>query len=169
MRPLNIPVLGVIAVLAALFGAQMMDALAARGHSVPVTGWLTAGVLAILAAVLLAYGLPLRRYMLENEERSLHPSMAPRRHQIDLPTAFRTVLLARACAYTGSLVGGIFAGQTLFLVVSGTGHPWDAVLPTAAAAVAGIALGVLGVLVERWGKLPPEDGDGNVEGAEPSS
>lgn len=168
MRPLNIPVLVVIAVLAAVFGAQMMNTLAARGHSVPVTGWLTAGVLAILGAVLLAHGLPLRRYMQESEERTLHPSLAPRRHQIDLPTAFRTVLLARACAYTGALVGGIFTGQALFLLVSGTGDPWDAVLPTAAAAVAGLALGALGVLVERWGKLPPEDGDGSVEGAEAS-
>lgn len=165
MKPLNIPVLAVIAVLAAAFGAQMMDALASRGHSLPVTGWLTAGVLAILGAVLLAYGLPLRRYMAESEERSLHPSLAPRRHHVDMPTAFRTVLLARACAYTGALVGGIFAGQALFLVLSGTGDPVGAVLPTLAAAVAGIALGVLGVLVERWGKLPPEDGDGSAEGA----
>lgn len=165
MKPLNLPILAVIAVLATLFGAQVMDTVASRGHSLPVTGWLTAGVLAILAAVLLAYGLPLRRYMRESEERTLHPSLTPRRHQIDLPTAFRTVLLARACAYTGSLVGGLFAGQALFLLISGTGDPLDAVLPTAAAAVAGVALAVLGVLVERWGKLPPEDGDGNVEGA----
>lgn len=168
MRPLNVPLLAVIAVLAALFGAQVMDTLATRGHSVPVTGWLTAGVLAILCSVLLAYGLPLRRYMDESEQRALHPSLTPRRYQIDLPTAFRTVLLARACAYTGSVVGGLFAGQTLFLLLSGTGDLVDAVLPTAAAAVAGIVLGVLGVLVERWGKLPPEDGDRGTEGAEAS-
>ena len=56
----------------------------------------------------------------------------------------------------------------LFLLLTGTGDPLGAVLPTAAAAVSGIVLGVLGVVVERWGKLPP-DGDGPAEGAEAGS
>ncbi|HEX7351203.1 DUF3180 domain-containing protein, partial [Brachybacterium sp.] len=113
----------------------------------------------------LMHGVPLRRYMLESAERKEHPSFAPRRHQIDLPTAYRTVLLARACAYTGAVVGGIFVGQALFLLLTGTGDPLSGILPTAAAALAGIVLGVLGVIVERWGQLPPEDGDGSAESA----
>ncbi len=168
MRPLNIPVLVLILVIGAGFGAQMLEALASRGHSLPVAGWLTTAVLLALAAVLLAYGLPMRRYLLESERRRERPSFAPRRHEIDLPTAYRTVLLARACAYTGAVVGGIFSGQALFLILSGTGDPLGAILPTAAAAVSGIALGVLGVVVERWGTLPP-DGDGPAEGAEAGS
>ena len=166
MKPLNLPVLVLILVVGAGFGAQMLETMAARGHSLPIAGWLTTAVLLVLIGVLLAYGIPLRRYMLESEERRTHPSFAPRRHQIDLPTAYRTVLLARACAYTGAVVGGIFTGQTGFLLVTGTGDPLQAILPTAAAAVAGIVLGVLGVIVERWGKLPPEDGAGAEEGAE---
>lgn len=168
MKPLNIPVLVLILVIAAGFGAQMLEALATRGHSLPVAGWLTTVVLLALSAVLLAYGLPMRRYLLESAERRERPSLAPRRHQIDLPTAYRTVLLARACAYTGAVVGGIFSGQALFLLLTGTGDPVAAVLPTAAAAVSGILLGVLGVIVERWGKLPPED-DGTAEGIEAGS
>ncbi|MFC7373675.1 DUF3180 domain-containing protein [Brachybacterium sp. GCM10030267] len=165
MRPLNIPVLVLIFVVGAGFGAQMLETLASRGHSLPIAGWLTTLVLVALSTVLLVYGIPLRRYMLESEERRLHPTLAPRRFQIDLPTAFRTVLLARACAYTGAVVGGIFTGQALFLIITGTGDPLAAILPTAAAAVAGIVLGVLGVIVERWGQLPPEDGD-SAAGAE---
>ena len=153
-----------ILVIGAGFGAQMLEALAARGHSLPIAGWLTTAVLLALSAVLLAYGVPMRRYLLESAERREKPSYAPRRHQIDLPTAYRTVLLARACAYTGAVVGGLFTGQALFLLLTGTGDPLGAVLPTAAAAVSGIVLGVLGVVVERWGKLPP-DGDGPAEGA----
>jgi hypothetical protein len=168
VKPLNIPVLVLILVIGAGFGAQMLEALAARGHSLPIAGWLTTVVLLVLAAVLLAYGLPMRRYLLESAERRDRPSFAPRRHQIDLPTAFRTVLLARACAYTGAVVGGIFSGQALFLIVSGTGDPLGAILPTAAAARAGIGLGVLGVVVERWGTLPP-DVDAPAEGAEAGS
>lgn len=169
MRPLNIPLLVLILVVGAGFGAQMMETLASRGHSLPITGWLTALVLLAVSGVLLYFGIPLRRYMLESEQRREYPTLAPRRHQLDLPTAFRTVLLARACAYTGSVVGGIFAGQALFLLITGTGDPIGAVLPTVAAALAGVTLGVLGVVVERWGKLPPEDGEGEAEGVEAGS
>lgn len=166
MRALSIPLLALIALLGTGFGAQMMDTLAARGHSLPITGWLTALVLLALNGVLLFFGIPLRRYMLESEQRREHPTLAPRRHQLDLLTAFRTVLLARACAYTGAVVGGIFTGQTLFLMITGTGDPLAAILPTGAAALAGLALAVLGVVVERWGKLPPEDGEGGAESTE---
>lgn len=169
MKPLNVPVLLLIFVIGAGFGAQMLEALASRGHSLPIAGWLTTLVLLALAAVLLVHGLPLRRYMLESQERKEHPSFAPRRHQIDLPTAYRTVLLARACAYTGTVVGGIFTGQALFLLLTGTGDPLLGVLPTAAAAIAGIVLGVLGVIVEHWGQLPPEGGEGSAEGASAGS
>lgn len=165
MRPLSVPALLLILVVGAGFGAQMLETLASRGHSLPIAGWLTTVVLLVLGGVLLAFGLPLRSYMLESAQRRENPSFAPRRHQIDLPTAYRTVLLARACAYTGAVVGGIFAGQALFLLLTGTGDPWQGVLPTAAAALAGIALGVLGVIVERWGQLPPEDGEHSAEGA----
>ena len=65
-------------------------------------------------------------------------------------------------------MGGIFAGQALFLLITGTGDLLGAILPTAAAAASGIVLGVLGVIVERWGKLPP-GGDGSAEGAEAGS
>jgi len=165
VKPLNVPILLLILVVGAGFGAQMLEMLASRGHSLPIAGWLTTVVLLVLSGVLLMHGIPLRRYMLESAERKDHPSFAPRRHQIDLPTAYRTVLLARACAYTGAVVGGIFTGQALFLLLTGTGDPLSGILPTAAAALAGIALGVLGVIVERWGQLPPEDGDGSAESA----
>ena len=166
MRPLNIPVLLLILVVAAGFGAQMLDTLASRGHSLPIAGWLTALVLLLPIGVLGTYGLRLRRYMRESEERDAHPTLAPRRHHLDLPTAFRTVLLARACAYSGAVIGGLFTGQALFLLLSGTGDPVLAVLPTSAAALAGVALAALGVIVERWGQLPPEDGPGEGAGAE---
>ena len=53
----------------------------------------------------------------------------------------------------------------MFLLITGIGDPLLGILPTAVAAVAGIVLGALGVIVERWGQLPPEDGEGSAEGA----
>lgn len=160
MKPLSIPLLVLIWLIGTGLGAQVLDVMAARGRSVPVTGWLTTVVELALIGVLLVHGLPLRRYMAESRDRDEHPTVAPRRHQIDLPTAYRTVLIARACAYTGAIVGGLFSGQALFLLVTGTGDLWSAVVPSTAAALAGTALGVLGVVVERWGTLPPQDGEG---------
>ena len=103
VKPLNLPILLLILVVGASWCPQMLKPSPRRGHSLPMAGWLTTVVMLALGGVLLAYGIPLRtRYMAESEERRVHPSLAPRRHQIDLPTAFRTVLLARACAYTGA-------------------------------------------------------------------
>lgn len=160
MKPLNIPVLVLVAVISAGLGAQLLALIASRGLVLPLGGWLTSLVLLAMIGVLLARGIPLRRYMLESAERERTPTLAPRRHQIDMPTAFRTVLLARACACTGAVVGGIFSGQTLYLIGSGIGDLVTGVLPTAGAAICGVALGVLGVVVEHWGTLPPQDGQG---------
>lgn len=157
MRPTSIPLLLVVLVLSGGVGIALSQAVAARGGAVPVASWLTGIILLALAGVLLALGLPLRRYLRESEERRLRPTLAPRRHQLDLPTAYRTVLLARSAAITGSVVGGLFGGQALYLIGPGGGDLLDAVVPTVVAAVGGAVLAVVGVVVERWGQLPPED------------
>lgn len=158
MRPTSIGVLVLAGILSAGVGAVLSQLVASRGGTIPVAGWLTGLVLLALSGVLLALGLPLRRYLRESEERRHTPSMEPRRHQIDLPTAYRTILLGRAAAHTGAIVGGLFAGQTLYFLGTGGGDLSTAVLPTAFAKLGGIVLAVVGVLVERWGRLPPEDG-----------
>jgi hypothetical protein len=169
MKQTSVPVLVLIAVLAAVFGGVFCDFLAGQGMAVPVAGWLTGLVLLALSAVLLVLGIPVRRYMKESEERRDHPTTAPRRRDLDMPTAYRTVLFARACAWTGALVGGFFAGQEAFLVVTGTSSLAGAQAPTIFAAVSGILLGVLGVVVEHWGKLPPTDGKDADEARSPST
>lgn len=163
MRSLSVPMLVVLWVLATVFGLVLFEFVAGRGVPVPITGWVSGLVLLALGAVLLMLGIPLRRYMKESEERQAHPTSAPRRHQIDLPTAYRTIVFARACAYTGVIAGGVYAGQALFLVTSGTGTSASALLPTLFAALSGAALAVLGAVVERWGKLPPSEGEGTTE------
>ncbi len=163
MRPLNIPWLVVALLSSAVVGALASQLVASHGAPIPVAGWLTGIVLLVLAGVLLVLGLPLRRYLQESEERRRNPTLAPRRHQLDLPTAYRTVLLARAAALTGSIVGGLFTGQALFLLDGGGGDLVQAVLPTSFAGLGGIVLGIAGVIVERWGTLPPEDGGSATE------
>ena len=163
MKPVGILPLAVIGILSIGFGVTLSELVASRGAVVPLAGWLSGVVLLLLAAVLLTLGLPLRRYLKECEERQQHPSLAPRRHHIDLPTAYRTIQLARAAAYTGTLCGGMFLGQTAYLLGSGTGDLLSAIVPTAFAGLSGVVLAVIGVIVERWGTLPPHEGEGEGE------
>lgn len=163
MRPTSISLLVVILLLSAGVGAALSQTVASRGATIPVAGWLAGAVLLALAAVLVALGLPLRRYLLESEERRLHPTLAPRRHQLDMPTAYRIILLARSASLTGAVTGGVFGGQALYLLGGGGGDLTDAVLPTAFGMLGGIVLGVVGVIVERWGRLPPDDQPGVQE------
>lgn len=160
MRPVSVPFLVLLGGLAAGFGVLLADVFAARGHAVPVSGWISGAVLLVLTLVLMRYGIPLRRYMLESAERAETPTMAPRRHQLDMTQAFRTIVFARASAYTGALIGGVLTGLTVFFLTSGTGTLFGAVLPNGFAALMGIVLAVCGVIVERWGMLPPKDGPG---------
>lgn len=169
MRPLSAATLLVLGLLATVFGAVLANFVIGRGAVLPVTGWVTGLLLLALGAVLLVCGPPLRRYTKESEQRRENPSSAPRRHSIDMLTAFRTIVFARACAYTGAIVGGIQLGQLVFLASSGTGTLVGALLPTGFGALCGIALAVLGVIVERWGTLPPEDGDGENGARSPAA
>lgn len=163
MRPLSIPMLAVVLLVSGVIGAALSAAVASSGAAVPVAGWLSGIVLLALAGVLLALGLPMRRYLRESEERRLTPTLAPRRHQLDLPTAYRTILLARSAAITGAIVAGLFAGQALHLAGPGGGDLVRAILPTAFAALGGLVVGIVGIIVERWGTLPPEDGGGAAD------
>lgn len=158
MRPTAISTLLVVLACSLALGSLLSQAVAARGGVVPVAGWPTGAVLLALAALLLVLGLPIKRYLDESAERREHPSLAPRRHQLDLPTAYRIVMLARSAAYTGAGLAGVFSGQAVFLLSAGGGDLVRAVLPTAFAALSALVLGVLGVVVERWGTLPPDDG-----------
>lgn len=160
MRPLSAPLLLLLGSLAAGFGAVLADSYAARGEVVPVSGWVTGAVLLALTGALLVMGIPLKRYMRESRERAEHPTLAPWHHSMDMIQAFRTIVFARASACTGAIVGGIFAGIAVFFIVSGTGTLLGSIVPTAFAALAGLALAVCGAIVERWGQLPPEDGPG---------
>lgn len=164
MRPTSIPLLIVAWLVAAILAGGFVHLIASRGGQVPVAGYLTGPLLLAVAAIVLAWGIPLRRYMRESEERRLRPTLAPRRTQLDMTTAFRIVMLARAAVWTGALASGFFGGDTVYLVFHG-GSLLSAVIPTGFATLCAIVLAVVGIIVERWGTLPPQSGTGPLEGA----
>ena len=123
------------------FGAR---ALVHHGGQVPEVGWLVLVVELLIAAVVFALGWTVRQYQ------------HGRRPDLDPVRAARTAMLAKAACYTGALLLGWYGGQGLFLVsdLVVPGNGWRAVA-AGLAAVGALALAVVGLVVERFCRIPP--------------
>ncbi|MCU1549373.1 MAG: hypothetical protein JWO29_2324 [Arthrobacter sp.] len=115
----------------------------------PLTGLLTMGVIVILTLVL---GIRVLRWRTGKRKKMLDPILAA-----------WTLVLAQACAYTGTVLlgwhAGIFLDQLrLWSLRSNQGITWQA----AALAGGGLMMVVVGLVVERFCRIPPEDGDGDA-------
>lgn len=157
MKPTPVLLLGAIAAVAALAGNACADAFAATGAAVPVPGYPTALVLFALAGFTLYFGVQVKRYLDESRERHEHPTLAPRKHQLDMVKAYRVVTLARAAAYTGAVAAGFAAGIGFMLLTGGGGTVWGAHVPIATVIVSAVSLSVVGVLVQLWSRVDPPD------------
>jgi len=112
----------------------------------PLTGLVTMGVIVVLTLVL---GIRVLRWRNGKKTKILNPILAA-----------WTLVLAQACAYTGAMLlgwhAGIFLDQLrLWNVRSGQAITWQ----TLTMAGGGLAMIVVGLVVERFCRIPPEDGD----------
>jgi len=81
-----------------------------------------------------------------------------RNKPLDPILAARTLVLAQACAYAGSLLLGWHSGILVDQLVLLTFRPASAVLLQVLAMMGGgLVMVVVGLVVERFCKLPPED------------
>jgi hypothetical protein len=164
-NPLVLVLLGFVGLV---IGWVLLDGTRAAGGLVPVQPWLGGLALAVFAVLLLRSGLPIRAYMTESEERRLHPTLAPRRHDLDLIRAYRTIVLARAAAHVASALTGFYLANTLwFLPPLLRGGPAGPVLSGGACLLGAVALLVVALLVETWGSLPPDEGETVDESPDP--
>ncbi|KRE81862.1 DUF3180 domain-containing protein [Arthrobacter sp. Soil763] len=112
----------------------------------PLTGLITMGVIVVLTLIL---GIRVLRWRNGKKKQLLNPILAA-----------WTLVLAQACAYTGTVLlgwhAGIFLDQLrLWPVRSGQPITWE----TLSMAGGGLAMMVVGLVVERFCRIPPEDGD----------
>jgi hypothetical protein len=123
-----------------------LDALADRGTSTPSVPWLVAAVEVVIAGVVLSMGWAVRQFL-----RGKRPGLDPIR-------AARTAVLAKASCYTGALLAGWYGGQALSLVTD-LGVPGNGGRAGAAAVATGgaVVLAVVGLVVERFCRVPPPD------------
>ncbi|MDN3936057.1 DUF3180 domain-containing protein [Arthrobacter sp. YD4] len=145
-NPLVLLVIGV-GLAAAGWAATLLAARYSLATPVlPLTGLTTMGVIVVLTLVL---GIRVLRWRNGKKKQLLNPILAA-----------WTLVLAQACAYTGAMLlgwhAGIFMDQLrLWNVRSGQAITWE----IAAMAGGGLVMIVVGLMVERFCRIPPEDGD----------
>ena len=119
------------------------------GTYLPLPWTVVAGTV-LLAAGVVGAGLPVRRWTSGRRDRPLDPLVAA-----------RTVALAKAAAYGGAVLAGWYAAQGLVILPDVVGARRTRLLLAAAAAVAAVGVSVAGFVVQRWCRLPPDEGPGD--------
>jgi Protein of unknown function (DUF3180) len=118
----------------------------------PVTALATMAVIVVITLIL---GIRVLRWR----------NSTKRKKALDPILAARTLVLAQACAYAGTVLlgwhAGIFADQLrIWNLRSDQGITWVAI----AVASGGLVMIVVGLLVERFCRIPPEDTDAPGDG-----
>lgn len=145
-NPLVLLVIGVGLAAAGWFATLMAGRYSLATPVLPLTGLVTMGVIVVLTLIL---GIRVLRWRNGKKKKMLNPILAA-----------WTLVLAQACAYTGAMLlgwhAGIFLDQLrLWNVRSGQAITWQTLIM----AGGGLAMIVVGLVVERFCRIPPEDGD----------
>ena len=146
LRPMSPAALCIWAAIGLIAG-WVFHAIADRGAGLPPqVSWAQPLALALVAAILFGTAWSTRRTIAQHPAR-LSPHQAVNR-----------LVLARACAYVGSLAGGAYLGYAVsWLGVESTELAGQRAFRSACAGVAGLLIVVGGLLLERACRVPPED------------
>lgn len=124
----------------------------AQGGLPPQVPWSVVAILLVVAGVVLWLGLAVRAY-----QRGKRPNLEPLR-------AARTAVLAKASSITGALLSGWYGAQAIVLLADLANEPVrSSALSAGVAAIAAIVLAVVGLVVERFCRLPPPEGGETTE------
>jgi len=156
INPLRLLLIGFILAVAGWSATVVTSRYSMATPVLPATALATMGV---IVAITLILGIRVLRWR-NSLNTSGAKAAARKRPMLDPLLAARTLVLAQACAYAGTvLLGwhvGIFLDQLrIWSLRSDQGITWLAL----AMAGGGLAMIVVGLLVERFCRIPPEDGD----------
>ena len=140
MMPTRSRPLLIASALIAVVSWLALRAWSARGYELPALPWTAPLVMALMAIAVLVAGLPVRAWTRGTRTQPLDPLRAA-----------RTVVLAKAAQYAGSLLTGWYLGQVLTLLGTIDVGPRRALLVRAiASVVTALAVWVAGWVVERF-------------------
>lgn len=151
ISPLRLLLIGVVLAVAGWSATVVTSRYSMATPVLPATALATMGV---IVAITLILGIRVLRW-----RNSLKDS-SKKKTALDPLLAARTLVLAQACAYAGTvLLGwhvGIFLDQLrIWSLRSDQGITWLAL----AMAGGGLVMIIVGLVVERFCRIPPEDGD----------
>ncbi|MDR7081685.1 hypothetical protein J2X01_000966 [Arthrobacter ginsengisoli] len=147
--PVTLLVIGVAVGILGWLAAVLTTRYSLNTPVLPLNGLITMGVIVVLTLVL---GIRVRRWRNGSKKKMLNPFLAA-----------WTLVLAQSCAYTGSVLlgwhAGIFIDQLrLWNLRSDQTLAWQAL----AMAGGGLVMIVVGLMVERFCRIPPEDSEGDA-------
>ena len=136
--------LTLLALVTGLLAWLALRTLEGQGVNLPPVPWLVVAVLVVISSIVFAMGWAVRQFL-----RGKKPTLDPLR-------AARTAVLAKASSYTGSLLAGWYVAQLLLVLGDLDVASRRARAVSAAAAVGGsVLLAVVGLIVERFCRVPP--------------
>lgn len=154
VRTTSIPLVIGLVFLGGAIGWSGVAIIEATGGTAPRAPWSAAAGLAFFAALLFA-GAWYMYDRLQRKQRSVEPLLA-----------VRLLVLAKASALVGALVGGAYVGFALHFVAEyGTSSGRDRVVLGLLAAGAGLLVAVGGLLLERACKVPKGPDDPAADGS----
>jgi len=146
MARTKVTTLLLVAVVTTLLGWLVVAGLERRGTYLPHVPWIVDVALVALAAGVLWAGWAVRSYL------------AGRRPSLDPLRAARTLVLAKAAALTGSLLAGWYLAQVLVVLGDlAIEARRDRAVAAGVAALCAVLLAVVGLVVEKFCQIPPED------------
>lgn len=154
MRPVVLVLIAVIAAVIGWLATATTNRFSMPTPVLPVSALVT---MAVIAGLTLIMGIRVLRWRNGKKKNLLNPILAA-----------RTLILAQACAYAGTLLLGWHAGISMDLLRIGSlrggeGILWNALLMGGG----GVVMVVVGLVAERFCRIPPEDLEGGTAGPGP--
>jgi hypothetical protein len=115
------------------------------GNPLPLSWSAVVGTLA-LVVVVIAAGIPVRRWVNGRRDRPLDPLVAA-----------RTAVLAKAAAYGGAALVGWYLSQGLLLLPDLVGARRERFTIALIAAGGALGVSIAGFVVQHWCRIPPDD------------
>ena len=148
MNKLKATALAGCAVFGAAAGWAAMRLMLAGGKAIPVLDYTSLYSLAAVCAVVLYLGIRVKRSTLGKSH-------------FEPVAAARTLVLAQAAAYAGAVITGWHVPPAASLLLDSAGSP--TFVRALVLAGAGVAMVVVGYIVQHLCKLPPEEPDDSAE------
>ncbi|UVI37073.1 DUF3180 domain-containing protein [Brevibacterium spongiae] len=149
MQRTSTSTLAVWAVIGTVLAVVVDVVLESQGFALPGLPWFAIIGMIVLSAVLLVLGWPIKKW-----------NDGDRTKEIDPIQAARVAVMAKASALTGAGLAGWYLGNAGYYFLSAPGIRNDLAAGMLVAVIAAAALMIVGIIVEGFCEIPPQDPPG---------